>query len=73
MELESGTPPHAPARNGAAPATAPAAPTLPPLRVSGLVVTKADLVRALQVYVPQLVDVAALDGESFVLTLAGTK
>ncbi|MGH2461756.1 MAG: hypothetical protein ACRDIY_23120 [Chloroflexota bacterium] len=65
METASGTERHALARNE----TSPAESALPPLRVSGLVVAKADLVRALRVYVPQLVDIAALDGESFVLTL----
>ncbi len=56
METESGTQPRA----------------LAPLRVSGLVVAKADLVRALQVYVPQLVDIAVIDGEHFVLELTIT-
>lgn len=70
METESGTQPRALAPNHRASSDAvPAAPALPPLRVSGLLVAKADLVRALQVYVPQLIDVVALDGESFALTL----
>src|SRR5712692_5627077 len=54
--------------NGDAPATQPGL-VLPPLVVSGLVVTKADLLAALRVYVPQVVDVGPLDGERFVLSL----
>lgn len=44
-------------------------PAVPPLAVSGLVVAKADLVAALRLFVPQLVDVAALDDGRFVLGL----
>ena len=48
--------------------------TIAPLNVSGLVVTRADLVAALRIYVPQLVDIALLDGERFLLSLvAGTE
>jgi hypothetical protein len=44
--------------------------TGPGLRVSGLLVTKADLIAALQTYVPGLVDIAVTeDGERFVLML----
>lgn len=43
---------------------------LPPLAVSGLVVTKAALVRALRVYVPQLVDLEPLEGGRYMLRLA---
>lgn len=48
---------------------APAPPAVPPLAISGLVVAKADLVAALRLYVPQIVDVHALDGGQFVLSL----
>lgn len=48
-----------------------AAPAIPPLAVSGLVVTKAALVAALRLYVPQVVDIEPLDGEGFLLRLAG--
>jgi hypothetical protein len=37
--------------------------------VSGVVVTKADLVTALRVYVPALVDVVPLDGGRFLLSV----
>lgn len=46
-----------------------APPAIPPLAISGLVVAKADLVAALRIYVPHLVDVGVLDGERFVLGL----
>ena len=42
---------------------------LPPLAVSALMVTKADLVAALRVYVPHLTDVEPIDGDRFLLTL----
>lgn len=43
---------------------------LPPLRVSGLVLRKADLIAALRVYVPNLADLAVTeDGEYFWLLL----
>jgi hypothetical protein len=54
--------------NGDAPATQPGL-MLPPLVVSGLVVTTADLLAALRVYVPLAIDISPLDGERFVLTL----
>ena len=53
-----GTPPQAPSTG---------APTTPPLNVSGVVVTKADLVAALRSYVPLLVDITPLDGGRFLL------
>lgn len=55
-------------RSAALPATGPA---IPPLAVGGLVVSRAALVAALRLYVPQLVDVEALDGGRFLLHLAG--
>lgn len=58
----------APAANGTLPVDeVPAG--LAPLVVAGLVVTTADLVRALRVYVPQLADISPLDGERFLLHL----
>jgi len=43
---------------------------LPPLRVSGVVVRKADLIEALRLYVPGLLDVQVTeDGEQFWLML----
>ena len=50
-------------------AAAPAAPvTLPPLAVSALMLTKADLIAALRVYLPHLTDVEVIDdGERFLL------
>ena len=56
-----------PTANGAG-ATPPVA--LKPLRVSGLVVSKAEVVEALRVYVPGLVDLSVTeDGEFFWLML----
>lgn len=43
---------------------------IPPMGISGLVVTKADLIAALRIYVPLLADIAPLDGERFVLSMA---
>jgi len=40
---------------------------LPPLTISALLVTKADLIRGLRVYLPQLADIEALDGDRFLL------
>jgi len=51
------------------PADPEAGPAIPPLAISGLVVAKADLVAALRLYVPQLVDVGVLDDGRFVLSL----
>jgi hypothetical protein len=45
-------------------------PAIPPLNVTGLVVTKADLIKALRIYVPQLVDITSLDDDRFLLSLA---
>lgn len=54
-----------PVLNGGEPAAGP-----PPLRVSGLVVAKADLVAALRAFVPALVDLSVTeDGEHFWLVL----
>jgi hypothetical protein len=47
----------------------PHGPALPPLAVSALMVTKADLIRALRVYVPHLADLEAIDGDRFLLSL----
>ncbi len=50
--------------------TPPQAPTLAPLRVSGLVVRKADLITALRVYIADLTDLQVTDdGEHFWLLL----
>ncbi len=46
------------------------APGIPPLDVSGLVVTRASLITALRLWIPQLVDLAPVDG-GFLLRLAG--
>ena len=48
----------------------PVGPAISPLNVAGLVVTKVDLIAALRIYVPHLIDIALLDGERFVLSLA---
>ncbi len=62
--------PGAPEQSGRGGATSLAVPAaIPPLNVCGLVVTKADLVAALRLYVPQLTDIAVLDGERFLLSL----
>lgn len=42
---------------------------LPPLTISALMVTKADLVAALRVYLPHLADIEAIDGNRFLLTV----
>lgn len=47
----------------------PVGPAIPPLNVSGLVVTKSDLITALRIYVPQLTDLAPLSDETFLLSL----
>jgi hypothetical protein len=46
-----------------------APPSIPPLGVSGLIVSKVDLIAALRTYVPQLVDIAPLDATRFELIL----
>jgi hypothetical protein len=45
------------------------APGLPPLAISALMVTKADLIAALRVYLPQLSDIQVIDGERFLLSV----
>ena len=40
---------------------------LPPLAISALMVTKADLIAALRVYLPHLSDLEAIDGDRFLL------
>ncbi|MCL4459007.1 MAG: hypothetical protein M1577_03745 [Chloroflexi bacterium] len=52
-----------------APPGLPMGPAIPPLNVTGLVVTKADLVKALRIYVPQLFDIISLDDGRFLLSL----
>ncbi|MCL5075749.1 MAG: hypothetical protein M1136_08930 [Chloroflexi bacterium] len=47
----------------------PMGPAISPLNVTGLVVTKADLVKALRIYVPQLFDITSLDDGRFLLSL----
>lgn len=57
--------------SAASPATAESqSVALPPLRISGVVVKKADLVEALRIYVPSAVDIQAFeDGENFLVVL----
>jgi hypothetical protein len=43
--------------------------SLAPLAVSGIVITKAALIAALQIYMPQLVDVVPIEGERFYLSV----
>ena len=45
----------------------PQAPALPPLAVSALMVTKADLIVALRAYLPHLSDIEPIDGDRFLL------
>lgn len=46
-------------------------PALPPLAISALLVTKADLIAALRVYLPHVSDIEVLDGgERFLLSVA---
>ena len=54
--------------NGASPPPADLS-VLAPLAVSGLVVTKAALLAALRIYVPQLVGLEALPGDRYLLLL----
>ncbi len=64
------TPPGAPAAESTAPVGAPdgGAAALPTLAVSGVVLSKAQLVAALRVYVPAVVDIQPLaDGQHFSL------
>ena len=52
------------------PVPVPAAPfSLPPLAVSALMVTKADLLAALRAYLPHLSDIEAIDGDRFLLVV----
>ena len=44
-------------------------PAIPPLNVSGMVVTKADLVVALRLYVPQLAGIEEMGGDRFILNV----
>ncbi|MBI2316499.1 MAG: hypothetical protein HY534_01880 [Chloroflexi bacterium] len=46
---------------------------IPPLHVAAVVVEKSDLIKALQIYVPQLTDVTVLDPDRFLLSLAPTE
>ncbi|MCC7371594.1 MAG: hypothetical protein IT306_24460 [Chloroflexi bacterium] len=52
-----------------APHTTIGQPSLPPLAISALMVTKADLIAALRVYLPQLSDIELIDGERFLLSV----
>jgi hypothetical protein len=53
------------------PEPATAAPfSLPPLAVSALMVTKADLLVALRAYLPHLSDIEAIDGDRFLLSVS---
>jgi hypothetical protein len=42
---------------------------IPPLAVSGLLVSKAALLEALRLYIPQLIDLVLVEGGRFLLTL----
>ena len=64
------TEPSAPGTLIGSPPAQPAPPSMPPLAVGGLVVTKAALVRALRAYVPQFVDLEPLEGGRYLLRLA---
>jgi hypothetical protein len=44
---------------------------LPPLTINALMVTKADLVQALRVYLPNIADIEAIDGDRFLLSVSG--
>lgn len=44
---------------------------LPPLTISALMVTKADLIAALRIYLPNIADVEAINGDRFLLTVSG--
>ncbi|MCL4459663.1 MAG: hypothetical protein M1136_01905 [Chloroflexi bacterium] len=54
---------------GTTPQGLPVGPAIEPLIATGLVVTKANLVKALRIYVPQLVDITSLNDERFLLSL----
>ena len=49
----------------------PAGLALPPLTVSALMVTKADLIAALRIYLPHLSDIEMIDPERFLLSITG--
>lgn len=58
--------------NGAAPpSSVPSSPPLPPLTISALMVTKADLIAALRIYLPAISDLEAIDGDRFLLAVSG--
>ncbi len=46
-------------------------PQMPPLTVSALMVTKADLIAALRIYLPSISDLEAIDGDRFLLSVSG--
>ena len=47
---------------------------LPPLKISGIVVKKADLVAALRIYVPTVIDIQPFeDGENFFVVLGAAE
>lgn len=54
-----------------APAKQPTPLALPPLTVSALMVTKADLIAALRIYLPHLSDIEMIDADRFLLSIAG--
>ena len=62
-----------PGNGDAGPAQAPGSVSppaqLPPLAISALMVTKADLIAALRVYLPQISDIEMIDGERFLLSV----
>ena len=47
----------------------PVGPAIPPLNVSGMVVTREDLVAALRVYLPQLAGIEEIGGDRFLLNV----
>lgn len=49
---------------------APVGQAIAPLNVTALVVTKTDLIAALRIYVPQLADLAPLDADRYLLSVA---
>ncbi len=44
-------------------------PAIPPLNVSGMVVTKTDLVAALRIYVPRLAGIEEIGGDRYILNV----
>ena len=67
--VEAGEPPSFPVAPGQVGQLGQMEQGLPQLNVSGVVVTKADLVAALRPYLPLLVDITPLEGGRFVLSL----